>query len=157
MNHNPGGGSIPAAIHRQRVNNAQHVARPAYANVKVMLKTVRHRNGFQTGIGLNGKAVAEKEMTLAEAQKLLTKESNRWGRLITRKIPNIGLDMLCTETELIDNYDYDATDRRAAIYKTDVAKVSINTQPDAPTSGFINTAVTTPNNGDFNADGSLKM
>jgi len=85
---------------------------PRYRNVQVKLVTVRRQFGFETGIGVKGNIVASKDMSWSEAQALITKIVNRWGKTITPKIPNIGLDT----DQATDEQDYDKMDRRSAGY-----------------------------------------
>ena len=138
----PSGGAVPAAINRKRVAGAEFVARPAYANMNVRLVVIRHLQGFQTGVGLVGAVVASKDVTLAEAQKLMAKVKRKWGRLITKKIPNIGLDILDINTDKMDNYDYEGVDRRGAAYNFVPGMEQAPTP--APAVGMVNSAIKAP-------------
>ena len=130
----PSGGAIPKNIQKKRMQKARYVARPAYASLEVELVTVRHQHGYQTGVGIKGAKVAAKKMTLVEAQKLLEKIVNRWGRLITKKIPNIGLDPIDENSDNFDLFDYNAVDRRSATYSIEPVQVETMKAPAPGTS-----------------------
>jgi hypothetical protein len=130
----------PANVMRERMANSQTIARPQYASAEVKIVTVRHLQGYQTGIGLNGEPVAELKTDLNNAQKMLNKVKKRYGRLVTRVIPKVGLDILVDE-KLVDQTDFDTTDPskgRALLHSKRSIESGFAAPAPAPASGMKN-------------------
>jgi len=115
--------NINQSVRRQ---GERPINNPMYASMKVSLVAVRCRAGFLIGIGLTGDIAANKTITLSNANKELSKIKNRYGGLITKKIPKLDWDTVI-EKSLIDDFDYDKnpTSRRSSSRAFEPKKAAI--------------------------------